>query len=128
MISLFRISCMDRVGKKSEFKTIVENAISKKFQDGHYKSITLSSSNVLLGLHEDSIELSKLLDATDDSLIEIKDKIVNALVEEFNARSICVVTYKRDGYSKHDFIECKNYYPPKKNFLIRFFEALGWIK
>lgn len=116
---------MDRVGKKSEFKSIVENAISKEFQDGYYKSISLSTSNILLGIHEDSIELSKLLVATDESLIEIKDKIVKALVEEFNARSICVVTHKKDGYSKHEFIECKNYNPPKKNFLIRFLEGLG---
>gem|GEM_PF-3958909 len=42
MISIFRISCMDRVGKKSEFKTIVENSISKEFTDGYYRSITFS--------------------------------------------------------------------------------------
>lgn len=126
MISTFRISCMDRVGKQSEFRFLIENILESNLIEGNFSSSLLYKERILVSISGDTITLSKLVTEKADALLtEVRDQILNVLVENFNARLICIVTIKEDGFSKHDFFTCKNYNPPKKTFLYKLLELLS---
>jgi len=119
---------MDRVGTTSELKSVAENGLGVKFEQGNIKNFALYSDEVIIDIHNDTFEMFKLINKDDASLlVEAKDKIVDALVNEFNARSICLITKLHDGFQKYEFIECKNYDPPKKTWLDKIYDFINGI-
>lgn len=125
-ISIIRIGCGDRVGSISEFKKLIVDTLELEIQEGNFKDWSLYKEEVWITFYDDTIEFYKMINKEDDSLlIEIKDKVLNRLIAEFNARKICLYTKLEDGYQNWEFFECDRFVEPKKNWLDKFMDFCG---
>lgn len=120
-ISVIRISCMDRAGSLSEFKKLISSTLELEFQEGSFNEWALYKDKIFISNYKDTIEISKLVNREDDTLlIEVKDKVLAKLIEEFNADKICLNTMLEDGFKNWEFFDCKNYVKPTESWFTKF--------
>lgn len=125
-ISIIRIGCDGRVDSVSKFRELIANELNIELHEGSLNNWAWYKENVWMTFHNDCIECYVTGDKEDDSLlIEIKDKALNVLINEYNTRSVFLNTKLKDGFSNWEFFDGKAFIEPRKTWIDKLAKFLG---
>lgn len=124
--SIIRISTVDRVDSLKKYRELIQNTLELEFEGGTIREYSVYKDRVWISFHSDVVQFWLMGDKNDNVLMtEVKDKIINVLVAEYNSHKICLHTKLLNGYQNWEFFKCDKYEEPKETWITKIVKILG---
>lgn len=125
-ITNIRIGCDDRVDSTAKFRELILNSLNIELIRGATNDWTLYKEVIWINVHDDYVTFYKTKDKDDDVLmIELRDKLMNKLINEFNTRSVYLNTKLADGFTNWEFFDGKAFNRPEPTWFDKIYEVLA---